>query len=306
MTDSIHLRETPQAEIMIVGWRQWADAGSVSSLLPKYLVQHFNARRIGELRPDGFYLFQIPGTHDLVRPIVRFRDGYPESLERPNNVIYFAEVHGKGVAIFIGDEPHMDAERYTHSIVDIAQRLGNARLISLGGVYAQLPFDKPRPVHTTYSLQRLRPVLEEVNVQFTGYQGGASIGAYLARVAAERNHEYIGMYAFVPLLNFDQMSDAEASLRIESDYRAWIDILRRLGYFQKIKFDLSELQHLADDLQKAVDRKIAELDEHRPDRALREKFDRMSQEFESQEFDPRNAVWEEALRDLLDDEEDDE
>jgi hypothetical protein len=63
---------------------------------------------------------------------------------------------------------------------------------------------------------------------------------------------------------------------------------------------------LADDLQKAVDRKIAELDEHRPDRALREKFDRMSQEFVSQEFDPRNAVWEEALRDLLDDEEDDE
>jgi hypothetical protein len=39
---------------------------------------------------------------------------------------------------------------------------------------------------------------------------------------------------------------------------------------------------------------------------LREKFDRMSQEFVSQEFDPRNAVWEEALRDLLDDEEDDE
>ncbi|MFZ4827101.1 MAG: PAC2 family protein [Phototrophicaceae bacterium] len=303
MTESIQLQETPQAEVMIVGWRQWADAGSVSSLLPKYLVRHLNARRIGELRSDGFYLFQIPGTHDLVRPIVRFRDGYPEELERQRNDLYFAEVNGKGVAIFIGDEPHLDAERYTQAIVDIAQRLGNARLISLGGVYAQLPFDKPRPIHTTYSLQRLRPILEEVNIHFTGYQGGASIGAYLARVAAERNHEYIGMYAFVPTLNFAQMPDVETGFRIESDYRAWIDVLRRLGHFQKLKLDLTELQHMADDLQKTIDRKIAQLDEQSPELGLRDMLDRMSQEFTPQEFDPRNAVWEEALRDLLDDDE---
>ena len=292
MTESIQLQETPQAEVMIVGWRQWADAGSVSSLLPKYLVRHLNARRIGELRPDGFYLFQIPGTHDLVRPIVRFHDGYPEQLERQRNDIYFAEVNGKGVALFIGDEPHLDAERYTH------------RLVSLGGVYAELPFDKPRPIHTTYSLRRLRPMLEELNIQFTGYQGGASIGAYLARVAADRNHEYIGMYAFVPTLNFAQLPQVETGFRIESDYRAWIDILRRLGHFQKLKLDLNELQGMADSLQETIDRKINELDNQSPQLNLRETLNRLSEEFTLEEFDPRNAVWEEALRDLLDDDED--
>ena len=43
---------------------------------------------IGSLRPDGFYLFQIPGTHDLVRPPIKFEDGYPVELVTPRNEFY--------------------------------------------------------------------------------------------------------------------------------------------------------------------------------------------------------------------------
>jgi len=53
---------------MLVGWRQWADAGSVSSGLPDYLIQWLHAERIGAIRPDGFYIFQFPGTHEPCAP----------------------------------------------------------------------------------------------------------------------------------------------------------------------------------------------------------------------------------------------
>jgi hypothetical protein len=68
MPDTVEFTEHPTAKhiYMIVGWRQWADAGSTSSGLPQYLIQKTDARQIGTLSPDGFYLFQIPGTHDLV------------------------------------------------------------------------------------------------------------------------------------------------------------------------------------------------------------------------------------------------
>jgi hypothetical protein len=77
MSEAVDLWERPQAKevYMIAGWRQWADAGSISSGLPKYLVQQTNAHQIGKIRSDGFYLFQIPGTHDLVRPMVEFERG---------------------------------------------------------------------------------------------------------------------------------------------------------------------------------------------------------------------------------------
>ena len=70
MDKQVELWEKPKAEeiYMILGWRQWADAGGISSELPQYLIEKTGARKIGEIRADGFYLFQIPGTHHFLRP----------------------------------------------------------------------------------------------------------------------------------------------------------------------------------------------------------------------------------------------
>ena len=64
---------------MIAGWHQWADAGSISSGLPLYLIEQTQARKIGRIKPDGFYLFQIPGAHHLLRPVVKLNEGYREA-----------------------------------------------------------------------------------------------------------------------------------------------------------------------------------------------------------------------------------
>jgi hypothetical protein len=75
MVDTINLNKIPKAKdvYMIVGWRQWADGGAISSGLIEYLIKRTGARKIGSFLPDGFYIFQIPGTHDLVRPIIKMK-----------------------------------------------------------------------------------------------------------------------------------------------------------------------------------------------------------------------------------------
>ncbi len=62
MSDVLDIWEKPKVEelYMIVGWRQWADAGSISSGLPQYLVRHTEGRQIGLMASEDFYLFQIP------------------------------------------------------------------------------------------------------------------------------------------------------------------------------------------------------------------------------------------------------
>lgn len=120
MPDCVDLWEQPKAEkmYMIAGWRQWADGGAVSSGLPEYLVELLDAREISqEFRPDGFYLFQFPGTHDLVRPVIRFNEGYPEALDVPENRIYYAESNQRGLVILIGDEPQMDMKQYAQGVL---------------------------------------------------------------------------------------------------------------------------------------------------------------------------------------------
>ena len=88
----VNLLEKPIAKeiYMFVGWRQWADGGSVSSGLPRFLVEENNARKIGSISPDGFYLFQIPGTHDLVRPVIKFKEGLPEYLKTERNEFFYS------------------------------------------------------------------------------------------------------------------------------------------------------------------------------------------------------------------------
>jgi proteasome assembly chaperone (PAC2) family protein len=288
---------------MVVGWRQWADAGSVSSALPKYLLQHTNAHKIGQIKPDGFYLFQIPGTHDLVRPIVKFKDGYPQSIEARKNELFYTGDENSGVVFFLGDEPHLDVERYTDAMLYAARELGVNRIIGLGGVYGELPYDKERAISASYSLPSLRQELEDYGLNFTDYHGGASIGSFLCRRAADENLEYVGMYAFVPTYDFSNISEIGKSIRIENDFRAWLGIARRIKHMFKLDWDLHEMETKSDKLTEMLDSKVDELEVLAPDLGVREYMDSLAEDFTEVTFDPLSDVWTDEIRRLLDNDE---
>lgn len=307
MPDALDLWETPKAEqmTMIAGWRQWADAGSVSSELPEYLIKLTQARRIGTIRPDGFYLFQIPGTHDLVRPVVKFDEGYPESLEVQRNEIYFSGDAQHGVVIFLGDEPHLDIERYASAFLQAAKTLGVKRIVSLGGVYGELPYNKERIISCIYSLPRLKAELEHLAVNFSNYHGGASISSYLCRRAGDQDIEFVGLYTFTPAYSFDEPALAGNSIRIETDFMGWWGVMRRINHMLKTRFDLADLEQRSGQVVRVMDAKIAELDKAAPHLKVREYLDQLSANFQEVTFAPLAEVWEEEVRRLFDDDLDD-
>jgi predicted ATP-grasp superfamily ATP-dependent carboligase len=302
MSDAVDLWERPQAEeiYMIAGWRQWADAGSISSGLPQYLVQQTNAHQIGKIRPDGFYLFQIPGTHDLVRPVVEFEKGYPKSLESRDNLLYYAGDERRGIVFFMGDEPHLDADRYVAAILNAADLLNVKRIISFGGVYGELPYDKERMVSAIYSLPFMLEEIESLGVNVSDYHGGASIGSYLCRRAGERNKEFVGFYAFVPTYDFSKVSEVSNTIRLENDFMAWLGVMRRVNYMLKLNLDLRDLEKRSAKLVKLVDDKVEELDSLAPQLGIRDYMSRLSESFEEMPFYPLDEVWENELRRLFD------
>jgi hypothetical protein len=301
MVDGLILNEIPQADevYMIAGWRQWADAGSVSSSLPEYLIKQTGARPIGEISPDGFYLFQIPGTHDLVRPVIQYDQGFPEALRTQENRFYYVENSRRGVVIFLGDEPHMDGERYVRLFLEAARRLNVRRIVGLGGVYGEMPYDKDRMVTASYSLRGMRAGVEALAVTLTDYHGGTSIGSYLCKRAGEIELEYLGLYAFVPLYDLSRNGTGNASVRIENDYNAWLGIMRRINFIFKTNFDLEDLEQQNRRLLLALEKRILELEKQMPDAGVREYFRKLSEEFNETPFIPLDDVWEENLRKIL-------
>jgi len=302
MMDTVQLSEHPKADeiYMIAGWRQWADAGSLSSGLPLYLIQQMKARKIGSIRSDGFYLFQIPGTHDLVRPVIKFNHGYPESLQAQTNELFYAGDERRGVIIFLGDEPHLDVDRYVAALLESARILGVKRIIGLGGVYGELPYDKERMVSGTYSLPGLKAEMSNMAVNFSDYHGGVSIGSYLCRRAGEAGMEYVAFYAFVPAYDLSGETQAGNTIRIENDFVAWLGVMRRIVYMLKLDFDLTDLEEKSQHLIQVVNDKVDELESAAPQLGVRAYLKRLSDEFTETPFSPLEDVWEDEIRRLMD------
>jgi proteasome assembly chaperone (PAC2) family protein len=301
MTESYELWKKPEAKetYLVAGWRQWADAGSVSSGLPQYLINLLGADPIGEIQPDGFYLFQVPGTHDLVRPVVKFEDGFPKSLEVPHNEFYYSGDSRRGLVIFLGDEPHMDIERYVAAFLSVAQELKVKRIIGLGGVYGELPYDKERLISAIYSLRQMKKEMGKLAVNLSDYQGGASIGSYACKRSSDRKMEYLGLYAFVPSYDFSQGSLAGSGVRLENDYTAWLGVLRRVDYLFKLNLDLSDLEKKSQQLIEVMEAKVDEIEREAPQLGLRARLKEISDEFKEMPFLPLDDVWEDELRHLM-------
>jgi proteasome assembly chaperone (PAC2) family protein len=291
---------------MITGFKQWADAGSVSSGLPQYLVQQTRAEPIGKIRPNGFYLFQVPGTHDLMRPVVRYQDGYPESLDTQHNDFYYTGDSQHGVVIFLGDEPHMDVERYVAALLGAARTLGVKRIVGLGGVYGELPYDKERMISCTYSLRQLQEEVANLGVTFSDYNGGASIDSVIAKRAGEQGVEFIGLYAFVPAYDFSLVTQTGNTIRIENDFTAWLGIMRRVNYMMRLGFDLLDLENKSRHLIELVRSKIDELEISTPQLGVKEYLKKLSEEFQEIVFNPLDPLWDEELKRLLNKMDDDE
>lgn len=302
MDNLIKLWEKPVAEekYLIAGWHQWADAGAISSGMPQYLIDKIGARKIGEIKDDSFYLFQIPGTHHFLRPVIKLDEGYRETLEVKKNEVFYTGDERKGLFIFLGEEPHLNAERYADAFFDLVEALGVKRVAAVGGVYGAMPYDRDRNVSCTYSLKGMKPELAEYAVRFSNYEGGTTIGSYLLDKAEQREIEYLVFHAFVPAYDLSQLSVPLQGMRIENDFRAWYDLMRRFNHMFDLGFDLTDLARDSDELTASMAVKIEELDKQAPQLKIKEYIDGLAGDFTEMAFMPLDDVWERELGDLLD------
>lgn len=307
MNEMVRLHERPQTPInyMIAGWEQWADAGENSSGLPVYLIEHLGARRIAELKCDECYLFQMPGTHHLMRPQVKLHDGHCQSMSEHSNEVWYTSVGDKGLLIFFGEEPHLHEKEYADAFFDLVEALNVRRVVGVGGVYGAMPFEKEREVSCVYSLPEMRQELGRYALRFSNYEGGTTIGSYLAHRAELRQLEMVVLNAFSPAYEFSRMGITVQAMRVEQDWKSWYDLMRRIDYMFGLGLDLTDLEERSQELIEAWMAKIDELQEKHPELGVKEHLDAVSAEFTERPFVPLDQAWNE-LDGLLDEDEDED
>lgn len=304
MNELVELWEKPASgKHMIAGWHQWADAGAISSGLPRYLIEQTHATKIGSIRPDGFYLFQIPGAHHFLRPVVKLDEGYRERLQQRRNEFFYSGDDERDFLIFLGEEPHQCEERYAEAFFDAVEEFGVERVGAVAGVYGPVPYDKDRDISCVYSLPGMKEELSRYAVRFSNYEGGATISTYLADRAEPRGIEFFTFYALVPSYDFSKRSMVVQPIAIEEDFKAWYDLMRRLNRMFGLGMELSDLERQSEELIATWDSKIDHLARTMPQLQVKDYMEEVNADFTEESFVPLSDVWEEALRDLFEEDE---
>jgi len=301
MNDLLDLWEKPAAgKYMIAGWHQWADAGNVSSGLPQYLIDQTRARKIGEAKQDSFYLFQIPGTHHLMRPVVKLKDGHREWMEKRRNEFFYAGDDEQGFLIFLGEEPHQNEDQYADLFLDAVEELGVKRVAIVGGVHGPVPYNKDREISCVFSLPGMRGELERYAVKLSDYEGGTTIGVYVAHRAEERDIEVVVFYALAPSYDFSRDAVLVQRMSMDEDFKAWHDLMIRLNHMFRLDLDLSDLKRRSEELTAAWDAKIDQL-KKMPHLRVEEYMEEVNEDFTERTFEPLSHAWEDALGEIFED-----
>ena len=261
----------PQLQtFMLAGFWQQANGGNVSSGIPQYLIDKLNARKIGRILKDHFY-------ESSAR--ISYKDGFEVDYQEVSNDFYFSEVSGKGLVIFSGSSPNFKLDEYATAFLDGVQELNVKRVVSISSRYDEVPFDKERVIGGTYSLQHMKRELENYALTFSQpYTRWEDHNVAINHIAKGRNIELVRMSVRVPAIPLPN-SQAYA---LETDHRAFYDVLRRVRHMFGIELDLSDIQRRSEEEHAQATSQIGQLIRQYPD--LKQHLDVIEQNFQGLTF----------------------
>src|SRR5439155_16983374 len=156
--DHVVFDHEPPANLttMVMAFGGWIDAGQAATGALRHLVRHLSATRLARIDPEQFLVF----TQE--RPNVRMRADESREIDWPQSEFFaFPPGDGReGLLLFSGGEPHQRWRTYTKAFLDVAERCGVRRIVSLGALLAGAPHTRPIRVTGRCTDPTWRSVLE--------------------------------------------------------------------------------------------------------------------------------------------------
>src|SRR5207253_897972 len=105
----------------------------------RHLTGELRATRLARIEPEEFFMFSQE------RPEVRLRPDGSRDIHWPLSEFFASPpADGRdGLLLFCGPEPHQRWLTYTKAFLDVAERCGVRRIVSLGALLAGAPHTRP-------------------------------------------------------------------------------------------------------------------------------------------------------------------
>ena len=269
---------------LLLGFSGWMDGGEVSTGTVNCLIERLDARKFGEIDPEGFYIYSFPGMMEvtaLFRPHTKIEDGLIKSYEVPQNTFHCSEQGD--LILFLGKEPNLRWEEFAECIFSLCEQCGVKIVYFIGSVAGLVPHTRePRLFCSTSSLQ-LKEAFHHYGVNLTTYEGPASIVTYLTATCPKRNMGMVSLVATVPA--YVQGPNPKC---IEA-------VARRLAGMLGLQVSLDDMSAVSEEFERRLSEAVAEQPELAANiRKLEEDYD--NQIFNNEMVDLKEWLQQQGIR----------
>ena len=270
--DNVEFDREPPANLttMVMAFGGWIDAGRAATGALRHLVKDLPAARLARIDPEEFFVF----TQE--RPEVRLKaDGGREILWPRSEFFAWYPGDGRdGLLLFSGPEPHQRWHTYTKALLDVAERCGVRRIISLGALLAGAPHTRPVRVTARCTDPASRSLLEAWGIyRPPTYEGPTGISTVVLDAAERRAMQHVGFMGQAP--HYLQDSENPAAIAALVSY-----VARLLN----LSPDMSHFAEAIQDFRTQCDRAVAR------DRATREHVRKLEQEYDATAGEERQPL----------------
>jgi proteasome assembly chaperone (PAC2) family protein len=252
---------------LLLGFSGWMDGGEVSTGTVKALIEKLKARKIADIDPEGFYIYSFPGMMEMTamfRPHTRIEDGLIRTYEVPHDS-FFASEEGD-LVLFLGKEPNMNWEEFADCIFSLCSEFDIRMIYFIGSVSGLVPHTREPRMFCSASNSRLKDAFGHYGVNYTNYEGPASIVTYLTAICAKRDLGMVSLVATVPA--YVQGTNPKC---IEA-------VTRRLVGMLGLRLDLDDMTVISEDFERKLTRVVQE----QPD--LAENIQRLEEDYDKEIF----------------------
>ncbi|HSD30544.1 MAG TPA: PAC2 family protein [Gemmatimonadales bacterium] len=261
--DHVEFDREPPANLttLVMAFGGWIDAGQAATGALRHLVRDLSATRLARIDPEQFFVF----TQE--RPEVRLRDDGDRDIHWPRSEFFAGHPrdHRDGILLFCGGEPHQKWRTYTKAFLDVAERCGVRRIVSLGALLAGAPHTRPVRVTARCTDPAWRSVVEAWGIyRRPTYEGPTGISTIVLDAAERRGMSHLGLMGQAP----HYLQNAENPAAIEA-------LLTYVARLLHLSPDMSHFAEAIKDFRTECDRAVAR------NRATREHVQQLEQQYDA-------------------------
>ena len=195
--DSVEFDREPPSNLptMVTAFGGWIDAGEAATGAMRYLVRQLSASSLASIDPEDFFDFT------KVRPVVRLTAEGERVIRWPRSAFWTWQPPegGAGLLLFRGMEPQRRWRAYATALLDVAERCGVRRIVSLGALLAGLPHTRPPRVTGSSTDPTWQAQLEEWGMyRRPRYEGPTGIASVVLDTARQRGMSFLTLMGQAP------------------------------------------------------------------------------------------------------------